>query len=177
MHDSVGTVQSLICAGALVNQPNTFGKIPLHYAAWWGLADIIGVLIRGGSDPDFMDHSRETPLYTCMQAVDQYQNERVVHRNLAAMVALITHECDTLNLAQWLKTRDIVRKARSRCEDEFLTWYKQSIPPSLKQLCRERAQKIFSNYGYLPDVVHTLELPHELQEYLMRNLYPVSRIQ
>ncbi|XP_014675341.1 PREDICTED: serine/threonine-protein phosphatase 6 regulatory ankyrin repeat subunit C-like [Priapulus caudatus] len=173
VHNSVDTVHSLVRAGALVNQPNTFGKISLHYATWWGLVDIIVELIRGGSDPDFMDHSRETPLFTCMQAVDQYQNERVTHRNLAAQMALIANECDTLNLAQWLKQRDIVRRVKSRCDNSFLAWYSQSIPASLKHLSRECIQRQLSHSYYLPDSIRKLEIPHELHEYLMRSLYVI----
>jgi ankyrin repeat protein len=54
---------SLIEKGLVVNDKNSFGDTPLHFAAGGDNAKVVEVLIENGADPNAVNNNGETPLF------------------------------------------------------------------------------------------------------------------
>lgn len=170
VHNSTETVKVLIRANAQVNEPNRFGKIALHYAAFWGLGDITEVLIKANSEIDNVDLKWKTPLHCCIRAINVLHRRReVFQQHLPAIKVLIMNGCDSLNLASWLRLHQIIT-ASNPMDIDFYNWYIASQPECLKQLCREAIQKHLHYYDDNATKIRALPLPKILTDYLTRKV-------
>ncbi|CAM1296560.1 add-1 (predicted) [Pycnogonum litorale] len=169
VHGSADTVRALCRAGARVNNRNKFGKIPLHFAALWGLTEIIEILIKAHSEIDHTDLNWRTPLYSCVSAMYSVKNKRenFVHQ-LLAIKKMLDAGCDSLNLITWVRSNDIVNC--SYCKLCDLSWLNYDQPESLKHLCRVAIQRHFGFYDDNAAKIRAIPLPKSMVDYLSRKL-------
>jgi ankyrin repeat protein len=57
----------LLSKGAKISATDMSGATPLHTAAWWGRADVAGVLIAGGANVNAADRKGHTPLAVALE--------------------------------------------------------------------------------------------------------------
>lgn len=169
VHNSTETVRVLIRAGARVNEPNRFGKIALHYSAFWGLGEITEVLIKAKSEIDNVDLKWKTPLHCCIRAINVHRRRDVFQQHLPAIKVLIMNGCDSLNLASWLRKYQIVT-VNNPMDADFYHWYVSAQPECLKQLCRDAIHKHLHYYDDNATKIQALPLPKTLTRFLSRKV-------
>ena len=60
-HD-VGKINKLLAAGTDVNEKDWLGYTPLHWACYFGYADLVELLIDKGADPNLVSNTGRTSL-------------------------------------------------------------------------------------------------------------------
>ncbi len=73
----VAVLEALLAAGADVNAPGLDGTTPLHEAALWDDMELVGVLLRGGADPNVVDDAGRSPLLALLRRTPNCSRETV----------------------------------------------------------------------------------------------------
>lgn len=55
----------------MVNQPDEFGRTPLHDACTSGRPESVRLLLKAGADPTVIDNNKRTPLHACAEFADE----------------------------------------------------------------------------------------------------------
>ena len=84
------TIIALITIGANVNETDDSGMTPLTYAATWGNANAIAILLENGADVNHKDKVGDTALHEVCRG-DVTENERYIE---CARVLLEDKNCD-----------------------------------------------------------------------------------
>uniref|UniRef100_T1ISN9 Class II aldolase/adducin N-terminal domain-containing protein n=1 Tax=Strigamia maritima TaxID=126957 RepID=T1ISN9_STRMM len=146
--NNIKIIQILIENGADVNARNKWGKIPLHSSALWASEEITRILVKMNSHLDYSDINGKTPLYACMSVLNCMEKKSInFHHRLPTAKILIFSGCDSLNLATWVRKKEITSIEN---DEEMQIWHNDAQPESLKHLCRVIIQnKVFGNCNNL----------------------------
>jgi ankyrin repeat protein len=60
--NDLGTLRKLASTPAAANLENNFHSTPLHYAAIYGSAEAVRILLEAGADPNVRNQQKATPL-------------------------------------------------------------------------------------------------------------------
>ncbi|KAK3802234.1 hypothetical protein RRG08_004524 [Elysia crispata] len=149
VHSSYATVMRLLAAGASVNIPDRYGRVPLHGAAHWKLKELIRVLLESNSHVNAVDNKGRTPLYVCVASLSTGLYKEDLKYQVPCIKILFAAGCDMLNLEDWIRCKGPGIPPELLTGDEsFLAWYNSAMtcPPSLRNMCRKAVQKCLVTY-------------------------------